>query len=519
MNTHMIKILVLNEVRLRMRRLSTLVALLAVVAISWAMIPDPRSGTAFMAVDNARILYTSAALSLGSAMLGGLLFGLGGFYLVRGRIGEDIRSGTGSVIAATGVGNVLFLFSRWLGGVVYLVGLIIAFMGAILVCHALRGDGPIEPLVYLQTYAMLLLPMAFFAASCAILFDSFGPLMGKGGDILYFVWWSAQLSLAPLAALHKLPSDTWLLFDFNGMAMAWASLGAHFDLANMSVGASEFDPALATVTLPAAFWSTRVILMRCASALVALLVLLPASFLFHRFSPDRVKLAAASKRRSPLALINQWLRPLSRLVQPLFRLAAALPGFWGQVVADVALTLAASPAAIAALIVAFGASLLVTSPVLGPLTMVCVAFWGVLVADLCTRDYQAGIEDMTGALRGGIAQRYGRQLAATGLLGFLFMAVIAVRWAIHEPLRAGALVVGIVSLSALASLFGRCSRTPRLFMGLFLFGLYVAVNAITVPMIDIVGFNGVANTGTVLTQLAIAITAALAGYAYNGRRV
>ena len=518
MNCHMIKVLVLNEVRLRMRRLSTLVALLAVVAISWAMIPDPSSGTAFMAVDNARILYTSASLSLGSAMMGGLLFGLGGFYLVRGRIGEDIRSGTGSVIAATGVGNALFLYGRWLGGVVYLLALILAFMGAILVCHALRGDGPIELLVYLQTYALLLLPMVFFAVSCAILFDSFAPLMGKGGDILYFVWWSAQLSLSPLTALHKLPSDVLLLFDFNGMAMAWSSLGAHFDLKNMSVGASEFDPALATVTLPAAFWSAKVILMRCASALLALLLVLPASFLFHRFSPDRVKLAA-SKRRSPLALINQWLRPLSKLVQPLFRLAAAIPGFWGQVVADVALTLAASPAAIAAVIVAVAASLLGNLPTLGPLTMACVAFWGVLVADLSTRDYQAGIEDMTGALRGGIVQRYARQLAATGLLGFLFMGVVAVRWSLHDPLRAGALVVGIVSLSALATLFGRCSRTPRLFMALFLFGLYVAVNAIRVPMIDVVGFNGVANAGTVLTQLGIAIGAALVGYAYNGRRV
>ena len=55
-----------------------------------------------------------------------------------------------------------------------------AFMLTMLALHALRGDGPPEPLVYLQTHALLLLPMVFFAAGCAILFDSWAPLMGKG---------------------------------------------------------------------------------------------------------------------------------------------------------------------------------------------------------------------------------------------------------------------------------------------------------------------------------------------------
>ena len=179
MTGYVLKTLALNEVRLRMRRLSTIVALLAVVAISWAMIADPAGGDALIVVDKARVLYTSSALALGSSTLASMLFGLGGFYLVRGRIAEDMRSGAGSVIGATPVGNALFLAGRWLGAVAYLGLLLLAFMGTIMVCHALRGDGPIEPLVYLSTYCLILLPMIFFAASCAILFDSWAPLMGK----------------------------------------------------------------------------------------------------------------------------------------------------------------------------------------------------------------------------------------------------------------------------------------------------------------------------------------------------
>ena len=116
----LLKALALNEVRLRMRRVSTIVAVLAVVAISWAMIVDPAGGEALIVVGSARVLYTSSALALGSASLASILFGLGGFYLVRGRIAEDIRTGAGSVIGATPVGNALFLAGRWLGAVAYL---------------------------------------------------------------------------------------------------------------------------------------------------------------------------------------------------------------------------------------------------------------------------------------------------------------------------------------------------------------------------------------------------------------
>jgi hypothetical protein len=221
MRAHLLRTLAQYEVRLRMRRLSTLVALLAVVGISWTMISDPASGMTLLAVEEARVLYTSSALALGSASLGGLLFGLGGFFLVRGRIGEDLRCGTGSVIATTPVGNTAFLFSRWLGGVAYLTGLILAFMGTMLVCHALRGEGPLDLWVYLQTFGLVLLPTVFFAVSCAVLFDSFAPLMGKRGDVLYFLLWVAQLSLSSQLgepSSHATPGS--LVFDFPGIALS-----------------------------------------------------------------------------------------------------------------------------------------------------------------------------------------------------------------------------------------------------------------------------------------------------------
>jgi hypothetical protein len=189
----------------------------------------------------------------------------------------------------------------------------------------------------------------------------------------------------------------------------------------------------------------------------------------------------------------------------------------GQVLADVALTLAASPSPVAALLAALASSVLVDARVLGPVLIGCVAYWGTLASDMSTRDFQAGAEELTGAVPGGGARRYLRQYAAAVVLGLMFMAVIALRFAVHDAVRGAAVVVGIGALGALARLLGRCSRTPRTFVSLFLFGLNVAVGATVLPIVDAVGFNGVANLRSVLTYLLIGISAVAAGYGWNRR--
>ncbi|MBQ5963665.1 hypothetical protein KBW95_11820, partial [Massilia sp. ZL223] len=348
---HLVATLAANEVRLRLRRLSTLAAVLAVMAVSWAMIEDPAGGKVLLALDGARVLYTSSALAMGSATLAGVLFGMAGFYLLRGRTAEDLRSGIGGVIGATPAGNAALLAGRWLGGVAYLGILVFAFMLTILACHLLRGDGPIQPVVYLQTYVLLLGPMVLFAASCALLFDSWGPLMGKVGDLLYFFIWVAAIGVGPQmleqgkAAPQVLPLA--MAFDFMGMGNALAVMSQHANTSAMAIGSMPYDPALPVRSFPQWMWYQGAVLSRALSALAAMLPVLPALLLFHRFSPDRVKAGKARARRTPLAVVNAWLRPLSRLVQPLFALAARLPGAAGQTLADVALALAAAPAGIA----------------------------------------------------------------------------------------------------------------------------------------------------------------------------
>jgi len=504
------------EARVRLRRHSTLVALLAVVALSWLMIADPADGHTLIAVHGARVLYTSATMALGSAALATVLFPLGGFYLLRGRMGEDLRSGAGAVIGASTQGGTVFVVGRWCGGVAYLAALVGAFMATVLVCHAVRGDGPIEPLVYLQTYVLVLGPMILFTASCATLFDAWAPLMGKAGDLLYFVVWAALMGALPAFVEGGITAA--IPLDVTGMTSIMAALAGHVDIRTMMLGIADFDAAKAPLTLPPQLWTAALAGYRVLSALLALVPLLLALPLFHRFSPDRVKPGKARARRSPLAVVDGWLRPLSRLTAPLFALAARLPGIAGQALADVALTLAAAPSALALLLLVQLAALVLDAPVLVPLALGCVAYWGILVSDLPTRDRDAALAAMGAAVPGGAARRYWRQFAAACVLGLMFTGVIALRLASVDATRALALVSGVFALGACASFLGRASGTARTFLALFLFALYISVNIGRGAWADVIGFHGNATAGSVLGWTVVGVLALVAGH-WSNRRI
>ncbi len=514
-----LKVLVQTELRLRLRRVSTLVALAAFVAITWGMIPDPRQGMTLMSVNGARVFYSSNAMAFGSATFASVLIGLGSFYLVRGRVGEDLRSGIASVIAATAISDRMFLAARWLGGVLYMLGLVVALMGTTMVLHALRGEGPIQPMAYLQNYGILLLPMVFFGVSAALLFDSVPFLMGKAGDVLYFIIWMLQLGMvaATQASLTAYFPALFVL-DVSGVGIAIMQMQHVLGSTAITVGVSKFNTALPIVTLPATLWSAQIMLMRIGCALIATAPMFPAMRYFHRYSPDRVKFDHARARRSPLAWLNSILRPLAQLVRPMFRLAASVPGQLGQVLAEFILTLISAPAAIAALIIALPVALWVAPNTLPAVMLVNVAFWGILISGLSTRDFDANLVAMTAAVSGGSTGRYLRQYFATALLGVMFVGVGALRWVEHAPLRAAAIIFGVLSISSVASLLGRTSGTARTFLALFLFGLYIITNARDVALMDWFGSNGAASSATLILQIAVTALLLMAGITYSHKR-
>lgn len=510
------QILIVTEVRLRSRRWTSLLAVFLMAAMCWNIISDPASGHAMIVIDHARVLYTSSALALGSSSLLSMIMLFVGFFLVRGRVADDIRTGIGSLIAASPVSNAVFLSSRWIGGVLYFMLLIFAGMLSVIALQMVRGEPGIDFWIYLQTYSLVFIPLAFYVVSLALLFDSVPFLMGKLGDLLFFILWIAQLSLiTKVMELGRGESSAWFIFDFCGLVTTIANLQGQLGTKNFSLGGSNFDPALAPIVLSASLWSTKLVVLRVATAVFALLPLLLAFPLFHRFSPDRVKQSQSRKRRTPIEMLNQWSRPLARLAHPLMRMANRMPNFFGQVVADAALALISAPVFILCLLVLNGFALLTDTKDLFSVLLFIVMTWGVLIVDISTRDFQAGIESMTAAVSGGVERRYLRQLSACLLLALMFGGVAMLRLVSEDGFVVVMLCAGFVAASAMACAAGRITRTPRPFLSAFLFWLYVASQAESIPMVDLFGFNRVATQSTLILMAEIAVVSLILGIVYN----
>jgi hypothetical protein len=503
MTAYALRTIAVTELLLRLRRLSTVVVVLVVAAICWQAIGDPAKGETLISVAEHQVLNTSQTLATGSANMGTLLFGLAAFYLVRGRSAIDLRSGMGAVIGASAAGNGLLTVGRWLGALAYMGVLVLVYLATTLVLHQLRGDGPIQLLVYLPTYVLLLLPMIVAGVSCAVLFDHVGWLMGKGGDVLYFVLWCAQFTVVGMMAEGHLAPWA-MVFDFSGLALTLETLTQFFDTRHLSLGASTFDPALAPLTLPETLWTARIWGLRALSTLLALLPLAPAAWLFHRYSPDRVKVGAG-QRRSPLAVLNGWLQPAGRLATPLAALAMRLPGFAGQVLAEVALALRTTPAAVVALGVVTLAALVGPRGGLGGVLMVAVCAWGITISGIASRDGESGSDAMTAALQGGVVRRYLRHWVAALVLALPFALLIGLRWLDGEPVRAAALVAGLVALTSAAVTLGSVCGTARVYLSLFMLAIFVALQVPTSGAFDLVGFNGSASVSSAGAYAAIGV--------------
>ena len=507
------KLLILNEWRLRSRRLSSAIMLLLMLGLSWLMVAAPMDNTAMLVAKDTRVLGSSAALSLGSAALLAPLMALLGFYLLRGRMAEDLSSGVGQVIAATPISNALFLASRGLAGVAYLGVLSLAFMVSTMVYQVKLGEGSLQPLLYLQNYALVLLPLLVFCAGCALLFDSLPALMGKAGDFLYFVLWALMLSLLSILDKNKQLLHPGLLFDFTGLVSSVGLLSSLLQTDGVNLGLSSFNPKLAPLSLPATPWPLALIGLRLLTLGLSLLPAAVAAWRFHRYASDRVKRSAGKPSRSSvLRWLNRGLRPLSVLPRAMFRLAAWLPGLPGQVLADAALSLASTPVALLGLLLSLTVSGLAPVSALPALLIAISCGWALLISDLSSRDSQVGCEFMCWAAPGGALRRFVRQWAASSLLGLLFMGLLAWR---AQPLHAGllswAVLSGVLSLSAIATLLGHVSRTARTFSTLFLLVFYIALNARDLPTLDLFGFNGAATPAALMTHLGPGCLAALLG--------
>src|SRR5260221_8998617 len=308
---HRIQAIVTADVRIRFRRLSTLVIFLLLSAMAYAWVPDPSTGRALMQVNGKRALYNSAAVGMATAALATIFIGLIGFYVISNAIGRDARSRCGFVIASTNVGSLEYLLGKFGGNVVFLATFTLGFMCSAMAMILVRGEAPLQPFVFAKQYPLIIPSSIVTVSAIALVFESIPFLAGRFGDVMYFFLWTAMLGVSANAIEHGGSILFFGAFDVSGLGFLMYSTMAHLHTKSMSIGSSNFDAAKGIFVYEGLVWENAWLVPRLLSLVMPVGLIAIARLCFHRFDPVRVKTKTA-KQSGWLARINLLFKPLTR---------------------------------------------------------------------------------------------------------------------------------------------------------------------------------------------------------------
>ena len=167
--------------------------------MAYAMVPAPSTGRTLMTRAGQRALYNSATIAVATSALAALLLGLLGYYLISSAIRRDVITRVGSVIAAMPVRSAEYLAGKLIGNAAFLGFVSAGYMLNVMGMHLLRGEAPLQPLVYLATYTAMLAPAILVFSAIALVFECVRPLSGRVGDVLYFFVWTFMLAATAAA--------------------------------------------------------------------------------------------------------------------------------------------------------------------------------------------------------------------------------------------------------------------------------------------------------------------------------
>jgi hypothetical protein len=315
-----------TDLRVRFRRTSTAVTFLLLCLSSYFLIPDPSTGRTLMTFGGQRVFYNSAAIAMSTVLLCSLLLSLAGFYLVSNAIRRDVDARTGFILAATVIRNREYLLARFLGNAFFLLALGVGFMLSAMAMYLVRGEAPLEPVVFLLYYAVVLVPTVVVTAAIALCFEAVRPLSGKIGDVTYFFVW--MLTMATAAATvgsvtSSLERPHWSTYvDVQGLGFVIEQVKLETESDSFTIGHNAFDQTLPPIHFGGLHIRPVHVLARLCSALISLPLLGLALLSFHRFDPARLQVAHSKGRRG-------WIGHANRRLKPLISFSVGLLG-WGH---------------------------------------------------------------------------------------------------------------------------------------------------------------------------------------------
>jgi hypothetical protein len=269
----------------RVRRYSFLVTLAATAWLGWLVVQGQvslRLGS-YAGVVNGPWAGALVAVTIS------VLVSLVGFWIVKSAVQRDRDTRVGEILAATPITKPVYTIGKFLSNFAVLATIVAVLAIAAPILVALRG-GTMDLTAMLSPFVLIALPSMAVVAALAVLFETFRPLSGGAGNVLWFFLWSAMLA-APLASQSPRA-------DMSGLMTLQESMGdavraEHPDYKtgfSLSIGPDKWNPVEGTFVWNGVAWTASAVITRCAWFGIAFLIALFAALPFDRFDESRRKM-------------------------------------------------------------------------------------------------------------------------------------------------------------------------------------------------------------------------------------
>lgn len=522
---HRLGAIIRADFLIRLRRPSTVVVFLLLSVVPYLWIPAPSTGRALIVIEGKRAIYNSGAIGMATAVIGALFIGLFGFYVISNALRRDVLTRCGYVIASTTVRGGEYILGKFAGNLVFLSVFTLGYMATSMAMVLVRGEAPLEPLVFAKQYLLLMPSSLVFVSAIAIVFECTPLLRTKFGDVLYFFLWISLISAVTVSMEKGLKADLAACFDIAGFGLMLQQMKALYHTNSMSIGASDFDAAKGVIEFHGLSGGGRWLLPRVVSTLWPMSLLLIGRLFFHRFDPARVRAVPNEKaRRSWMGRLNMLSKPLARPFVRLAQIVVGLPGIPALVrsmMTDALATVAAFPLAVVAMIVVGIASLGADSKTLFTGTMPFVfAVCSIAIAGIASREKRSGTSALVYAAPSLRAYFVWWKFGATLFVALAFVALPVARGIALRPSSAMPLVVGVLFTVAAATALGVISANPKTFIVGFLSFWYVAIgDKGQSAALDFAGFFGKSTPVVVAAYAGITIALLTAAQLFHANQL
>lgn len=477
----------------RVRRYSFLLTLGLAVYLGYVV----SVGQLKLWVDGARGVYNSAWVGVLMALVCNTFLSLAGFYVVKGSVERDRRTGVGQILATTPMTKPLYALGKMVSNLAVLLAMVAVLGGMSVVAQLVAGEETrIEPLKLLAPILVFCVPVMALVAAFAVLFETVPGLRGGLGNVAWFFVWTG--GLMPFSVLNQSGRD---LLGLGAVSSAlYRETAARYGVIKHSfvLGGISDESARKVFPWDGMDWTAEVLLSRLIWIAAALGVALLAALLFDRFDPSRGlghTRGQRGQRKSKAAEISEASQDLAVPAPvPAFHLKPLPAGarrfhFFGLLRAELRLLFQGQrwwwyAGAAGLLIASFAAPLEGVRRVVLPLAWI----WPILLwSALGTREARHG----TDGLVFSAAHPLGRQLPAAWLSGVVLAMVTggaaALRFALAgDWTGVGAWAVGALFIPTMALALGVWSGGGKLFEILYLVLWYLGPMQ-RVPVLDYLG--------------------------------